>query len=128
MKPTKQYNIHLYSVCHKSTISWNFLCFDSTRGNILTPCEDSRTHSRHSTLGNILLDERSARRKGLYLTTHNDDKIDIHAPGWIRTPSSSKRKAADPRLRLRCHWDRQLVRMKYNNSSIIRFSYVRPHV
>jgi len=33
---------------------------------------------------------------------------DIHAPGGIRTRNPSKRAAADPRLRLRGHWDRQL--------------------
>jgi hypothetical protein len=30
---------------------------------------------RHITLGNTPLDKWSARRTGLYLTTHNDDKI-----------------------------------------------------
>ena len=37
-------------------------------------------------------------------TTHNTN---IHPPGGIRTRSPSKQAAADPRLRLLGHWDRQ---------------------
>jgi hypothetical protein len=32
----------------------------------------------------------------------------IQAPGGIRTHNPSKRAAADPRLRPRSHWDRQI--------------------
>jgi len=32
--------------------------------------------------------------------------IDTHAAGGIRTHNPSKRKTAEPRLRLRGHWDR----------------------
>jgi len=45
MKPTKQYNIYSYSVRHKSAVSWNVLCLDSTRGSRLNACEVSRTRS-----------------------------------------------------------------------------------
>jgi len=41
-------------------------------------------------------------------TQHSQEK-DIHAPGGIRTPSSSKLAAADPRLRSRGHWDRRFI-------------------
>jgi hypothetical protein len=48
------------------------------------------------TLGRTPLAEWPARRRDLYLTTHNTD---IHAPGGIRTCNPSKQVAADPRLR-----------------------------
>jgi hypothetical protein len=41
------------------------------------------THLRHTTLGRTPLDEGPARRRDLYLTTHNTHKRDIHSPGWI---------------------------------------------
>jgi hypothetical protein len=64
----------------------------------------------HTTLGRTPLDERSARRKYLYLTTQTLYKTKkIHAPGGIRTRNPSKRAAADPRLRPRGHWDRPLA-------------------
>jgi len=71
--------------------------------------KDSWAHQvRHTTLGRTPLDKWSARRRDLYLTTHNTHKrqTNIHAPGGIRARNPSKRAAADPRLRPRCHWDR----------------------
>jgi hypothetical protein len=50
------------------------------------------------------LDEGSARRRDLYLTTQTLYKKNIHAPGGIRTHDPRKRSAADLRLRLRVHW------------------------
>ena len=49
--------------------------------------EVSRSHTvRHSTLGRVPLDERSARRRDLYLhNTQQSQVIYIHAPGGIRT-------------------------------------------
>jgi len=55
---------------------------------------------RHTTVGKTPLDEWSARRKDLYLTTHITHKR-------IRTRNSKKREAADPRLRPRGHKDGQ---------------------
>ena len=52
------------------------------------------------------MDEGSARRRDLYVTTHQTQRTDVHAPGGIRTRSPSKQAATDPRLRLRGHWDR----------------------
>jgi hypothetical protein len=48
---------------------------------------------RHTTLGRTPLDEWSARRRHLYLTTHNSQETDIHALGEIRTrnPPASER-------------------------------------
>jgi hypothetical protein len=50
------------------------------------------------------LDERSSRRRDLYLTTHNTHKIDVHAPGGVRPRNPSTRAAADPHVRARGHW------------------------
>ena len=41
------------------------------------------THFRHTTPGRTPLDEWQARRRDLYLTTHNTQETDIHAPGGI---------------------------------------------
>ena len=58
---------------------------------------------RRTIIGRTPLDEWSALRRDLYLTTLN---IYIHAPGGIRTHILSRRAAADLRLRPRGYWDR----------------------
>jgi hypothetical protein len=65
------------------------------------------SHS-HTTVGRTPLDEGSAHRRDLYLTTQTLYRTNIHAPGGIRTHDPSKRSAADLRLRRRGHWDRRL--------------------
>jgi len=60
---------------------------------------------RRTTVGRTPLDEWSARRRDLYLTTHN--RHTSMPPGGIRTHDLSRRAAADQRLRPRGHWDRQ---------------------
>ena len=63
---------------------------------------------RRTTVGRTPLDEWSARRRDLYLTTHTTLTTEnINASGGIRTHNLSRRAAADLRLRLRGHWDRQ---------------------
>jgi hypothetical protein len=42
--------------------------------------EVSRSHIRHTTLGRTPLDEWSARRRDLYLTTHNTHKRQTSMP------------------------------------------------
>ena len=64
---------------------------------------------RHTTLGKTPLDEWSARRRGLYLTTHNTHETEIHVLGGIRTHNPSKPVAPDPHLRPRGHWDRPFM-------------------
>jgi hypothetical protein len=39
-------------------------------------------------------------------TTQYPQETNVHVSGGIRTQSHSKRKTADPRLRLLGHWDR----------------------
>ena len=64
---------------------------------------------RRTTVIRIPLDERSARRRDLYLTTHNThNRQTSMLPGGIRTHTLNIRAAADLRLRPRGHWDRQL--------------------
>jgi len=71
--------------------------------------EVSNHTQRRITAGRTPLDEWSARRRDLNLTTHNTQKTGIHAPVGIRTHNLSKRAAADLRLRPRGHWDRPAV-------------------
>jgi hypothetical protein len=51
-------------------------------------------HTRCSTVGRTPLDEWSARRRDLYLTTRHSQQTNIHAPGWIRTHDLSRWAAA----------------------------------
>jgi len=44
---------------------------------------------RHTTLSRTPLDELSARRRDLYLTTQYSQETDIHAPVGIRTHNAS---------------------------------------
>ena len=63
---------------------------------------------RRSTVGRTPLNEWSARRRDLYLTTHNIHNRQISMPsGGIRTHDLSMRATADLRLRQCGHWDRQ---------------------
>jgi hypothetical protein len=65
--------------------------------------------------------ERSARRRDLYLRTHNTHKKQTSMPpGGIQPHNPSKRAAADPRLRPRGHWDWQ-----FHCSSTLYFKKIR---
>jgi len=66
------------------------------------------TH-RRTTVGRTPLDEWSARRRDLYLTTHNTHNRQTSMPlGGILTHNLSRQAAADPRFRPHAHWDRRL--------------------
>ena len=71
----------------------------------------STLHDRRHTKLITPLDEWSTQRRDLYLTTHKTPKRererDIHDASGIRTRNPNKQAPADPRLRLRCNWDRQ---------------------
>jgi hypothetical protein len=61
---------------------------------------------RHAAIGRTPLDQWSARRRDLYLTTYNTRKGQTSmSTGWIRTHYLSKRAAAHPRLRPRGYRD-----------------------
>jgi len=68
---------------------------------------------RLTTVSRTPLDEWSARRRALYLTTQHSKQTDNHAPSGIRIHNLSKRAAADARLRQRGHWDRHYYTFKY---------------
>jgi hypothetical protein len=54
----------------------------------------------HTTVCRTPLDEGSARRRNLYLTTHNTrNRQTFMPPGGIRTCNPSRRSVVDPRLR-----------------------------
>jgi hypothetical protein len=70
--------------------------------------EASRSHSyRHTALSRTPLDEWSARRRELYLTTHNTHKRQTSMPlaGFEPTISASERPQFHT-FRSRDHWDR----------------------
>jgi hypothetical protein len=59
-------------------------------------------HTRLATVGKTPLDEWSARRRDLYLTTHTTN---FQAPDGIWTHDRSRRAAVDLRLRTRGRWE-----------------------
>ena len=62
---------------------------------------------RLTTVGRTPLDEWSARRRDLYLTTHNTHyRQTSMTAGGVRTHNLSRRAAADLRLRPGGHWYR----------------------
>ena len=99
------YSGYLYNHFHAARYIGNAVFFLPSQqppvGQGLLSVEDSWSRSEHTTLGRTPLYEWSARRRDLYLTTHNTHKTDIQAPGGIRTHNPSKRAVADPRLRQR---------------------------
>ena len=87
---------------------------------------------RHTTFGRTPMDEWSARRRDLYLTTHNKHKRQTSVPpGGIRTHNPNRRAAADPRLRPRGHCDRQLpsiqIFIKRHHSNMFRLLIIQPY-
>jgi hypothetical protein len=83
------------------------------------------THTHTHTLGRTPLDEGSARRRDLYLTTHDIHKKHSHASVGIRTRNPRKRAAADPRLRRRGHRDRPRAVLRANKYHM-NFPGVKP--
>jgi hypothetical protein len=59
----------------------------------------------HTIVGRTPLDEGSARRRDLYLTTQTLYKTNIHASSGIRTHDPTTCSAADLSLRPRGYWD-----------------------
>jgi len=73
---------------------------------------------RRTTVGRTPLDEWSARRRDLNLTTQKThNRQTSMTPGAIRTHDISRRAAADLRLRPRGHWDRRNYTYISNPSS-----------
>ena len=82
---------------HGSTalVGQGFLIFEASRSHSDTP---------HS-VGLLWMSDQSVAE--IYTRQHATITTDIHSPGGIQTRNPNKRVAADPRLRLRGHWDRQ---------------------
>jgi hypothetical protein len=112
----------LYRVCF--TFIFTFTCINSSFCLFLAPQPPvgqgllvhyvSRSHATTHHIGRTPLDEWSAHRRDLYLTTHNTHDRQP-CPGGIRTHNLSRRAAADLRLRQRGHWDRRI-----NSSSCLK--------
>ena len=103
------FNIYIVTLKHVRYL-WNFFFCGAA-----TQCGSWPTHSwgfldhtrRRTTVGRTPLDKWSARRRDLYLTTHNThNRQTSMPPGGIRTHDLSRRAAADLRLRPRGHRDR----------------------
>ena len=99
---------HLLAVC----LSYVFISLRSLFHCATAPSGPGPPHYgclsitlRFNTFGWTPLDERSSRRRDLYLTTHNTDKKDFHALGGVRPRNPNKPAAADPHIRERGHWN-----------------------
>jgi hypothetical protein len=109
---------YLYSlICYRPRSVYTLIYFPVTYHPLLSQAlliiEVSRTHSdthTHThTLSGTSMDERSNRRRHLYLrNTKCSQETDIHAPGGIRTRNPTKQVAADPLHRPHGHWDRRV--------------------
>jgi len=81
-------------------------CCDPTRVMVSSFTRFLDHTQRRTTVGRTPLDEWSARRRDLYLTTHNShNRQTSMPPGGIRTHDLSMRVAAGLRLRPRSQWD-----------------------
>ena len=95
-------NYKIIAMLHKYT--WFCFFFGATASSFTRFVDHTQWLN---TVGRTPLDEGSARRRDLYLTTHTPLTTDnIHAPDRIRTHNLSRRAAVDLRLRPRGHWDR----------------------
>jgi hypothetical protein len=99
---------HLLAVC----LSYVFISLRSLFHCATAPSGPGPPHYgclsitlRFNTFGWTPLDERSSRRRDLYLTTHNTDKKDFHALGGVRPRNPNKPATADPHIRERGHWN-----------------------
>ena len=73
---------------------------------------------RHTTVGRTFSGRViSSSQRPLPDNTEHSQQTNINAPGGIRNHNLSRRAATDLRLRLRGHWDQQLVKDKFRNFS-----------
>jgi hypothetical protein len=107
-------NVSKRTAATKYGIAKKFVCFfvfgatTPPVGQVPLIHEFSRSHTtthhiRYDSSGRVI----SSLQRPLPDNTQHSQQTDIHAPGGIRTHNLSRRAAADPRLRLRSHWDRQ---------------------
>jgi len=90
--------------------------------------EVSRSHTMHHSQENPL-DDWSARRRDLYLTTHNTHNRKTSTPvRGIRTHNLSRRAAAALRFRPRGHWDRHECHLTNKNTFLWYCNTFRRHL
>jgi hypothetical protein len=53
----------------------------------------------------------SMTQKPLPDNTHHSQQTNIHSPCGIRTRNLNNRAATNPHFRLRCHWDRHIIKL-----------------
>jgi hypothetical protein len=101
--------IYIYIVITTCVLKFIYGWRDSPLvGHVFLIREVSRSHTRHATVSRTPLGEWSARRRDLYLTTHNShDRYPW--VGGIRTHDHNRRAAEDLRLRTSDHRDRHYV-------------------
>ena len=106
-------------------VKFQLVCFwgDSPQWGMASSFMRFLDHTqRRTTVGRTPLDEWSARRRDLYLTTLTTD---IHAPGGIRTHNLKRRAAEDLRLRSSGYWDREIsASISHNYSNIFRPKFI----
>jgi len=82
-------------------------------GQGLLIIKDSWSHSDTPHLvGRVI----NPKQRTLLDNTQHSREINIHFPGGIRTQNPSKGVAIDPCLRLRGHWDQQIITVMYIKS------------
>jgi len=69
------------------------------------------------------MNEWSARRRDLYLTTHNTHKRQTYKPPAGFELQNRQQEAADPRFRPQCHWFRPAC----NNKLKTKLRGLSPH-
>jgi hypothetical protein len=100
--------------------SYKFYGTTASSGPGSPHCRGLTTTFRHTTLSRTPLDERSARHRDLYLTTHNIHKRETAMrPATFEPLIPAKRAAADARLRPRGHWDLPTLHTKPNLTFLI---------
>jgi len=94
-----------WKIKHQKYVSFGATAPQWARASSFTRFLDQT--QRRITVGRTPLQERSARRRDLYLTTYNTHNRQKSMPfSGIRTHNLSRRAAAGLRLRPRGYWDR----------------------
>jgi hypothetical protein len=112
--------LELFFLSYSFLFSPSLSAHCSCRGSPLHLITLSDIHTNTHTHGRIPLHEGSARRRDSYLTTHNNQKRAKLLAGF-RTRNSSKRAAADPRLRRCGQLDRLKLLYESSNNNLYIF-------
>ena len=83
----KRYFIQLKMFCYVRYLVFT-LAQQLPVGRGLLIHEVSRSHTRHTAIGRTPLDDWSARRRDLYLSTHNTHNRQTSMPRWDSNPQS----------------------------------------